>query len=160
MGPVSPSGIIRLIVYVQKDISVKVRQDLMVPEFNTVWLEMGLSNRKKILISQVYREWQQPGATYTVSIPEQLGRWEKYLTQWEKALNTGLEVICIGDFNLNHCNWTNPNVPYSSQTYKLRSLISALFTRILPFGVCQLVNGPTRFSPGKQPSDFSPTILT
>ena len=114
----------------------------MVSEFNTVWLEMGLSNRKKILISQVYREWQQLGATYTVSIPEQLGRWEKYLTQWEKALNTGLEVISIGDFNLNHCNWTDPNVSFSSQTYKLRSLISALFTRILPFGVCQRVNGP------------------
>ena len=61
-------------------------------------------------------------------------------------------MISIGDFNLNHCNWTDPNVPFSSQTYKLRLLISALFTRILPFGVCQLVKGPTRFSPGKQPS--------
>ena len=143
---------IRLVVYVRKEISVKVRTDLMDPLFNSIWLEMGLSNKKKILISQVYREWQQLGAADTDSVPEQLIRWNQYLTIWERALNTGLEVINIGDFNLNHCNWTDPNVSKTSQTYKLKSLISELFMKILPYGGCQLVSGPTRFAPGQNPS--------
>ena len=52
-GPVSPNGMIRLVVYVHKEISVKVRTDLMEPLFNSIWLEMGLSNKKKSLISKV-----------------------------------------------------------------------------------------------------------
>ena len=37
----------------------------------------------------------------------------------------------------------------SNQSYKLRELISALFTRIFPYGVTQLVTGPTRHFPGQ-----------
>ena len=92
------------------------------------------------------------GVANSVSIPEQLTRWESHLTSWEEALRSGKEVISLGDYNMNHCNWTDSNVPKSSQTYKLRSLITALFTRILPFGVSQLVKGPTGFSPGQKPS--------
>ena len=55
---------------------------------NSIWFEMGLHNKKKILISHVYREWQQLGATETVSIAEQLVRWGQYLIIWERALDT------------------------------------------------------------------------
>ena len=55
----------------------------------------------------------------------------------------------MGDMNLNHCNWTDPNLPCTNQSYKLRELITALFTRILPHGVTQLVSGPTRHFPGQ-----------
>ena len=88
----------------------------------------------------------------SVSVPEQLSRWLRYLDLWEKALDTGDEVICMGDYNLNHCNWMDKNISRSCQTYKLRHLISALFTRIFPYGVSQLVVGPTRFFPGQKPS--------
>ena len=124
----------------------------MSQDFNSLWFEAALPNQKKILVSQVYREWQCLGTPDSDSIPEQYNRWMNYLSNWEKALNTGLECISMGDFNLNHCNWTDPNVPHSSQTYKLRSLIAALFNRILPLGVSQLVSGPTRFFPGQTPS--------
>ena len=50
---------------------------------------------------------------------------------------------------MNHCNWTDPNLPTSNQSYKLRELISTLFTRIIPHGVTQLVTGPTRHFPGQ-----------
>ena len=35
----------------------------------------------------------------------------------------GMEVLCLDDMNLNHL--TEPNLPMSYQTYKLRDLISA-----------------------------------
>merc|ERR1711954_360989 len=100
----------------------------------------------------MYREWQQLGIADSVSVPDQLARWLQYIDLWEKALNTGMEVFCQGDYNLNHCNWTNPNLPRSNQSYKLRSLISVLFNRIFPHGVSQLVSGPTRHFPGQTPS--------
>ena len=51
--------------------------------------------------------------------------------------------------NINHCNLIDPNLPRSNQSYKLRDLTSALFSRILPQGVSQLVSGPTRHFPGQ-----------
>ena len=60
-----------------------------------------------------------------------------------------MEVHCLGDMNLNHCNWTDSHLPSSNQSYKLRSLIIPIFERIFTHGVVQLVNGPTRHFPGQ-----------
>ena len=56
LGPKSPNGMVRLVVYVHKDVKYKLRQDLNTPEINSLWFEAGLPHQKKILINQVYRE--------------------------------------------------------------------------------------------------------
>ena len=89
-------------------------------------------------------------ASDSLSIPEQLSRWQEHISMWESALNSGLEVVSLGDYNINHCNWMEKNISRSNQTYKLRSLIDELFVRILPLGVSQLVTGPTRHFPGQK----------
>ena len=86
----------------------------MSPDLNSIWFEAGFKNKKRILVNQMYREWQQLGVADSVSVPDQLVRWLEYVDLWEKALNTGMEVICQRDYNLNHCNWTNPNLPRSN----------------------------------------------
>ena len=78
-------------------------------------------------------------------------RWLEFLDQWERALDTGLEVMVVGDCNINHCNWSDQNLSADNQTTRLGSLIQELFTRILSRGVYQLVQGPTRHWPN-QPS--------
>ena len=45
-APASVSGVIRLVVYVHKEISVKLRNDLMCPGLSSVWLEAGYKNTK------------------------------------------------------------------------------------------------------------------
>ena len=72
-----------------------------------------------------------------------------FLDQWERALDTGMEVHVLGDMNINHCNWTDESLPSSNQTSRLRPLINALFSQIFPHGVSQLVRGPTRHFPGQ-----------
>ena len=119
----------RIVVYTHKDIVAKLRPDLMCDRYSSIWLEVGLPHHKKFLVSQSYREWQytnQRGDKTSSTIPEQLTRWLLFLDQWERALASGREVLCLGDMNLNHCNWTESNLPRSNQTYKLRELISAL----------------------------------
>ena len=142
----------RIVVYTHKELVVKLRSDLMCDTISSVWLEVGLPGQKRFLVCQTYREWQlvrQDGDMPSSTIPQQLSRWLLFLDQWERALATSMEVHCLGDMNLNHCNWTDSNLPCTNQSYKLRELITALFTRILPHGVTQLVSGPTRHFPGQ-----------
>ena len=51
-------NISRVAVYVQKDVVVTVRHDLMTEDVSSIWLEVGLQRQKKFLVSNVYREWQ------------------------------------------------------------------------------------------------------
>ena len=150
--PISKNGLVRLVIYIHKDVVFKVRNDLSNSELCSIWIEAGLKNKKKILVNNFYREWQQIGVPDSNDVPEQLVRWEKYLNIWETALNTGMETICLGDYNINHCNWTDKNISRSNITYKLRPLINAVFSRIIPYGVSQLISGPTRHFPGQKPS--------
>ena len=144
----------RVVVYTHKSLVVKVRTDLMCDTYSSIWLEVGLPKHKKFLVGQTYREWQLPNQRdqASLSIPEQLSRWTVFLEQWTRALDSGLEVHLLGDLNINHCNWTSTSLPPSNQTSKLRPLINALFTYILPHGVSQCVTGPTRHWPGQEPS--------
>ena len=59
VGPSSQTGLIRLVVYVHKEVSSKLQPDLMDPTLTSVWLEASLRNSKKIQINQIYREWQR-----------------------------------------------------------------------------------------------------
>ena len=144
----------RIVVYTHRSLVVKVRKDLMCDNFSSIWLEVGLPRHRKFLVCQAYREWQVLGQAdrSSLAVSEQLSRWTIFLDQWERALDMGMEVHVLGDMNLNHLNWTNQNLPASNQSFKLRSLIAALFTRILPYGVSQCVAGPTRHWPGQAPS--------
>ena len=144
----------RVVVYTHKSLVVKLRPDLMTDSYSSVWLEVGLPRCKKFLVGQTYREWQLPNQKdkASLTVAEQLSRWTCFLDQWERALDTELEVHVLGDMNINHLNWTDLSLPSSNQTHKLRSLITLLFTRILPHGVSQLVSGPTRHFPGQKSS--------
>ena len=85
----------RIVVYTHKDIVAKLRPDLMCDKYSSVWLEVGLPNHRKFLVSQSYREWlytNQHGDRSSGTIPEQLNRWLVFLEQWERALDTGMVI--------------------------------------------------------------------
>ena len=68
---------------------------------------------------------------------------------WEKAILEDKEVIVALDANLDHLTWRlQDNLPSHSSSVRLKSLIEALFTRIIPLGVTQLVTGATRMERG------------
>ena len=144
----------RIVAYTHKSLVAKIRPDLMSSTYSSIWLEVGLPRHKRFLVCQTYREWQllnQRDDTSSQSITMQMSRWSEFLDQWQRALSTGLEVHTLGDMNLNHLNWTDQAIPHSNQSYKLRNLISALFSQILSKGVTQCVRVATHHWPG-QPS--------
>ena len=143
----------RVAVYVHEDVSVKVRNDLMNDEFSSVWLEVGLPRQKKFLVSNLYRDWQyiRQHNHDSLAIPEQLIRWDGFLQQWERAISLGVEVHVQGDLNLNFLDFSRiDSLPNTSQSSKLKSLISALKDRIIPHGFIQLVQDVTRSWPGAE----------
>ena len=145
----------RVVTYTHKSIIAKPRPDLMSDTISSIWLEVGFPNHKRFLVCQTYREWQllTHGTDHSSqAIPQQLTRWLEFLDQWERALSTGLEVHVLGDMNINHLNWTDQSLPSSNQTSRLRPLITALFSRILPQGVTQCVQEPTRHWPNQTSS--------
>ena len=143
----------RVVCYKHQSMVGKVRTDLMDREFSSIWLELGLPRKKKFLVCQLYREWQYLGQAdnSSRSIPEQLARWSIFLNQWKRALDSGKEVIVMGDFNLNHFKFTDAG--------QLQPLVNQLVEQIYPHGVQQCVRGPTHSWPG-QPDSCLDLIYT
>ena len=78
----------RVTVFTHKDLIVKERSDLMNNTFSSIWLELGLPRRKKILVCNLYRDWQYLGqeSDESHSTAAQLTRWLSFLDQWEAAM--------------------------------------------------------------------------
>ena len=68
---------------------------------------------------------------------------------WEKALEEDREVIVVLDANLDFLTWRSDDQPSHHSSFKLKPLIDALFERIFPLGVSQLVTGATRLERGQ-----------
>lgn len=151
LGPGLDSlGVARVCVYVREDLVVKRRTDLEGSNVCTVWLQIGLPNKPASLYMFGYRQWRLPNQPddSSASIAAQAKRWDTILNQWETALLEGKQTICMMDANIDHLTWDQENLPSSHSSVRLRPLTQALFNRILPQGVTQLVTEPTRAERG------------
>ena len=144
-------GMARVAVFTHTSLRVQRRTDLEDNIVPAVWLECGLPGQQSILVCIGYRQWQLLGQQDNSSgtVPAQLERWLRFLSKWESALNEGKEVIVVLDANLDHLSWRSNNLPPHHISVKLRSLTDALFEKILPLGVSQLVAGATHLMRGQ-----------
>ena len=105
----------------------------MSDQFSSIWLELGLPNKKKFLICQLYREWRYMGqedrGEYSNTLEQQMRRWVIFIDQWERALATGKEVIVMGDCNIDHLKFNKAGF--------LQPLVDVMLERIYPHGVLQ-----------------------
>ena len=147
-------GIARTVVYTHTSLVVKRRLDLEDESLSSVWLEVGMPRQRKILIATFDREWQylNKSEDSSRSVQAQLERWCNFLTQWETALSEGREVVVMGDINLDFLKWTRTDLSSTDSTMRLKPLTEALFSRIIPHGVSQLVKEATRVWPGQSDS--------
>ena len=101
-----------------------------------------------------YREWKHlnQADNSSGSINAQLDRWVMFLDQWERALLEDKEVVVAMDANLDFLKWTRSDLPANDGTRALKPLIEALFSRIFPHGVSQMVTVPTRMWSGQPES--------
>ena len=152
VGSDSVGGVARVAVYTHHLLRVKRRPDLEDEKVASVWLECGLPKQKSTLVCMGYRQWRLLGQKddMSASTSEQLARWTIFLGKWEEALQEGKEVIVMLDANLDFLTWRDcEHLPSSHSSNRLSDLVDALFDRILPLGVSQMVTGATRMERGQ-----------
>ena len=112
---------------------------------STIWLEVGLPNKRKFLICNCYREWgylNQPNRL-SHSQTAQFERWETFINKWESALDEDKEVIMLGDMNIDSLKWMKQDLPPNDQIRRQKPMIDLLFEKIVSRGVYQQVAVPT-----------------
>ena len=76
----------RVVVYTHNSLVVKRRADLEDNHISSIWMEIGLPRKRKILMCHAYREWKylyQPDNS-SGSLAAQHLRWISFLDQWER----------------------------------------------------------------------------
>ena len=92
----------RVVGYTHNSLVVKRRYDLEDKNISSIWLEVGLPRKRKVLVCHAYREWKhlyQPDNS-SGSAAAQQERWRQFLVQWENALTENREVIVTMDANI------------------------------------------------------------
>ena len=140
-------GCSRVVVYLQEGVTAKLREDLMSDQFSSIWIEVNLpGNSQKVLISNIYRDHQwlrQGGDKSSRSDEEVMARWQVYLGQWRRALESGAEVHAIGDFNLDSSRLMGNSGPQ-------QPLVDALLRQVVPLGATQCAPAATWTPQGGQ----------
>ena len=108
-------------ILIQNGIQYKRRQDLEEPGLSTVWLQVGVHGSKHFLVHAAYRQFQRLGRNGSGSHHNQRSRWDKLLTNWEKASKEEREIVTLGGHEtLTLCFGTPPQKigpPMTRQRY-------------------------------------------
>ena len=105
-------------IYVKESIYYKRRPDLELPGLEAVWAQVTVKN-KSYLVGTFYRS------------DTCLHYWELIDNSIALAIDTNINVIALGDFNINLLNRIDPTVENLKITYNLFQVISEP-TRITP----------------------------
>merc|ERR1712066_52780 len=62
--------IIRAMMLIKEDIEFKTREDLMTTEIPSIWIEIQVDPKQKILVNGIYREWNNLREEDSNSIPK------------------------------------------------------------------------------------------
>ena len=76
---------------------MKLREDLMSPNFPSIWVEEEIELGKNIIIGGFYREWSIDG---TVSSTNQTTAIKIFTSQMEAASRENKSIIVLGDANI------------------------------------------------------------
>ena len=101
----------RLVMLVREGLEVKTLNELMDNQLAAVWIRVSSRGRKSMTIGAVYREHQliwQEEENDSGSAQCQNERWNRLIDQWKRAARDS-DVMVIGDLNLNHLKWGNPD---------------------------------------------------
>ena len=102
----------RLVLLVKSDLEVKVIREHMDKEAAVIWVNIGLTRKSSLVVGGAYRKHQILGGnnkdkTRQEIQREQEVRWNRVVQKW-KELAKNTKCIVIGDMNLDHLRWSNP----------------------------------------------------
>ena len=114
------------------------------PGISSIWIQLTYPGRKPVLVQALYRQHQRLGVAGSKSISRQQERWDKILSKWELAAQEQVEIITMGDLNLNSLSWKLSEAQKSSQDRSQARMSQMLQDRILSKGFTLIGDQPTR----------------
>ena len=137
----------QIIMFTKENLNIQQVDALMDPQVSSIWVKTGGRGVKSMYIGGVYREQtlllqQEPNSS--AEPHEQEARWKTFISQWLRASSMG-PCIVIGDYNLDKIKWDNPEQNSINMINMMKDYIETL-------NYYQMIQGPTRFWPGKVPS--------
>ena len=115
----APTDRARIVVLVHEDLSVKIRDDLMANEAETIWVELSRKFHKNIIIGGIYRQWNNE----KWNIDEDSDS-NTILDQILKASEENLPLLVAGDMNLDMLKWSEKDYRRKKIAERWKSSIS------------------------------------
>ena len=131
-------------VLIHKNLHYKRRRDLERPGLSTVWIQLRYPGRKPVFIQALYRQHQRLGREGTKAISSQQKRCSQLLDIWEQVSKDNVEIITMGDFNLNGLTFETPEDKKTGQDKTQAKMTRMLKDKILNNGFTLIGNQPTR----------------
>ena len=105
-------GHARIILLVREGISVVKLNQYMESDTATIWVRVGSSRKKSIIVGGIYRQHRVLGVTDKEASRldlklEQEERWKRVVKHWKAASNNA-NCITMGDINLDYKRWQEP----------------------------------------------------
>ena len=134
-------GHARIILLVREGISVVKLNQYMESDTATIWVRVGSSKKKNIIVGGIYRQHRVLGVTDKEASRlelklEQEERWKRVVKHWKAASNNA-KCITMGDINLDYKRWQEPE-------FLQEKMIEMVQTQIEAEGFSQIVNDITR----------------
>ena len=134
----------KLVVLVREDLDVHIQNQHMDPIVAAIWMKITSKGRRSLNLGFVYREhqyiWEQ-NPTNSVAPVQQQMRWNMFVENW-KNIARNADVALLGDLNLDHLTWDQPDHSHTRMIDKIKTDIETL-------GFNQMVEGVTRTWPGQ-----------
>ena len=126
----------RIIAYCKNELrnNIKLREDLMTEKQPDIWIQIQIGKGNKFLVGMLYREWTSIDGKGSYN--DQIERLTELINMAEKAAQENVEIILMGDMNINI-----KNLDDKREQRELSRLINNLKTN---FNLTQLVQDYTR----------------
>ena len=133
----SKHGQARIICYVSEEIKyTRLNLNDGNDHIPTITLSIGSGKANSAAVHYYYREWKN-GVTGETNHASQLRCLQQHLSQVEKLIQEGHQVVTLGDANVCALHWNDPN-------FQLKSLANEIQSFLLSKSCFQLVDQYTR----------------
>ena len=136
-------GVGRTGILVHNTLNYKRRTELETKGTSTIWLEISIKGQKAILIQALYRQFQRQNTPNTLSMNHQKTRWNHNIEKWEMAIEEGLEIITMGDHNLDKKSWDKNPQDMNPYENAKNPMVTQLKEKILSKGMFVVNDQPT-----------------
>ena len=114
----------RIILLIKPEINYTLLDKHMESDTSAIWIKVSRQGQRNIVIGGLYREHQflKQIDDSSADLKCQEDRWRRMIQKWT-AVTTGYDSVVVGDMNLDHLSWQNPEHAHKYMTELVKTEI-------------------------------------